>query len=88
MDRAKCIFRNEEIEAFCQEHMNNLIPEVKNYIKELISAPGDTLENIYNVFYLGLYTGMVNGICVFSQDEITGIPTDDQNENNGCGSID
>lgn len=64
MSRIPKSFTAKEILDWVDDHMKHLPEEVRTQIKE-----GD----VYNAFELGLITGIINGICEFSNDMVTGI---------------
>lgn len=64
MPRIPKLFTVKEILNWVDDHMKQLPKEIQAQIEE---------GNIYDAFRLGLFTGVINGICEFSKDGVTGV---------------
>lgn len=63
MPRIPKSFTIKEILSWADDHMKQLPKEIQNRIEE---------GNVYDAFKMGLITGVINGICEFSKDGVTG----------------
>lgn len=57
-------FTFKEILSWTNDHMKHLPKKIQVQIEE---------GNVYDAFRLGLITGIINGICEFSHDHVTGV---------------
>lgn len=64
MPRIPKSFTVKEIIKWIDDHMEQLPKEVRDQIEE---------GNTYDAFQLGLLTGIINGICEFSKDDVAGV---------------
>lgn len=64
MPRIPKSFTLKEILNWADGHMKQLPKKIQDQIEE---------GNVYDAFKMGLITGVINGICEFSKDGVTGI---------------
>ena len=64
MPRIPKSFTLKEILNWADGHMKQLPKKIQDQIEE---------GNVYDAFKMGLITGVINGICEFSHDHVTGV---------------
>lgn len=65
-------FSIQEVEEFCQEHMRSQPTQIVEYLQRL-NTSGAPWQDVQNIFFAGLLTGVVNAIASICGGEVTGM---------------